>query len=72
VDLGGEKAEGGDIEKDKCRGLAFATRECLVGPSTIALLGSPVDCGLYRINQEKARVLLPEMFVKLFENFLES
>lgn len=46
----GENAVGGDKEKDKARGCAFVTRECLVGPSTIAFCGRPVDCGL-QINE---------------------
>jgi hypothetical protein len=46
VNWGGEKVEGGEIEKDNARGWAFVRREDLVGPSTIALLGNPVDCGL--------------------------
>jgi hypothetical protein len=46
VNWGGEKVDGGEIEKDNARGWAFVRREDLVGPSTIALLGNPVDCGL--------------------------
>jgi hypothetical protein len=43
VNWGGEKVEGGEIENDNALGCAFVNKDDLVGPSTIALLGNPVD-----------------------------
>jgi hypothetical protein len=43
----GEKPVGDEAEKERARGWAFVTREILVGPSTIALEGRPVDWGLW-------------------------
>jgi hypothetical protein len=63
--------EGGEVEKDRARGGAFATRELLVGPSTIALEGRPVDCGLL-IRRFFACRYEPEMLIELFEDLFEA
>jgi hypothetical protein len=41
--------DGGDMENDRALGFAWDMSEDLVGPSTIAFRGSPVDCGLYKL-----------------------
>ena len=38
--------DGGDMENERALGCACDMREFLVGPSTIAFMGRPVDCGL--------------------------
>jgi hypothetical protein len=60
--------DGGDMENERALGFAWDMSDDLVGPSTIAFRGSPVDCGLYKLKV----TAVPEMFVKLFENLFES